>query len=192
MFTGIIKIRGTIKKIYTHDSIGHISIYCTGLHAKLGDSVAINGVCLTVSKYKGNVYEFDIVAETLKRTTLKNLAEGAKVNLERSLRLGEGIDGHFVLGHIDGVGIIKKLVTRDQNLTVSIAFPKSLKKYIAEKGSITIDGVSLTVIDAGKDFFTVTIVPHTLQKTIVHYYICGQKVNLEVDVIARYVYNSTR
>lgn len=192
MFTGIIGGLGTVKKIAEGQKIKTFYIECPPLNSKLGDSIAINGTCLTVTTMKGQVYSFDVVLETLNRTTLGALTVGEKVNIEKSLTLQTGIDGHLVTGHVDCVARITKSVVHGQNKDVTVQFPKTLKKFIAEKGSITLHGVSLTVTKTTPTTATVTLVPHTLSSTNLATLTVGDTVNLEVDVLARYVYNSTR
>jgi riboflavin synthase len=147
-----------------------------------GASVAVNGACLTVTKAEGARFFFDLVGETLKRTNLAGLEPGAPVNLELPLRLDQGLDGHLVLGHVDGVGVVV-----EPGAELAVSLPPELARYVAEKGSIAVDGVSLTVTEAGATSFSVALIPHTLQNTVAQNYRRGTRVNLEVDVLARYL-----
>ncbi len=192
MFTGIINSIGTVKKVSASSKIKTFSIECPGLSAKLGDSIAINGTCLTIASIKGSIYTFDVVKETLSLTTLGTLKEGSHVNLEKSLTLQSGIDGHLVTGHVDCVATVTQMLRDGNNIDISVRFPKILKKFIAKKGSITLNGVSLTVTKVTADSLSVTFVPHTLKMTTLKELTEGDGVNLEVDVLARYVYNATR
>lgn len=192
MFTGIISALGTVKKITEGQKIKTFYIECPDMHAKLGDSIAINGTCLTVTTIKGTLYSFDVVYETLLRTTLGSISVGAQVNVEKSLTLQSGIDGHLVTGHVDCVASVVKIHTDGQNRDITVSFPKILKKFIAEKGSITLNGVSLTVTKTTNTTLSVTLVPHTLNSTNLGALTESDTVNLEVDVLARYVYNATR
>ncbi len=189
MFTGIIRFIGEVKKISEDSKIKTFSILCEELNSQLGDSIAINGVCLTVSSKNGSNYTFDVVFETLSHTTLGEFTEGQKVNIEKSLTLQSGIDGHLVTGHVDAVATLSKIHKNGKNLALTVYFPKILKKFIAEKGSVTLNGVSLTVTKISANSLTVTVVPHTVYNTTFNNTKIGDHINLEVDVIARYVYN---
>lgn len=151
-----------------------------------GSSIAVNGVCLTVIATEGDAFFADLVPETLQRTNLGHLKPGDEVNLEPPLKIDEGLDGHLVQGHVDGVAEV--LQERDVELgrELTVELPRVLERYVAEKGSIAVDGTSLTVAAVGDGFFAVALIPHTLERTIAHTYRRGTRVNLEVDVIARY------
>ena len=192
MFTGIIEGLGNIVKFDKKTSnrsaakmairLGQIA---KGL--KIGDSVAINGVCLTAIKISKGITEFEMIGETIKKTNLGSLESGDKVNVERSLKVGERLEGHFVLGHVDGVGIISKIEKQPNQVQIWIEVPKKLSKYIIQKGSVTVDGISLTVVDKLKDNFSVSIIPHTIKITNMSYKKIGDKVNIETDILGKYI-----
>jgi riboflavin synthase len=192
MFTGIIKGLGSITqfdKKTNNSSAAKMKIklgkIAKGL--KIGDSVAINGVCLTAINISKDLVEFEMIGETIKKTNLGSLESGDKVNIERSLKVGERLEGHFVLGHVDGVGIIFKLEKQSNQIQIWIKISKELSKYIIKKGSITIDGISLTVVDVFKDQFSVSIIPHTMKMTNLSYKKVGDKVNIETDILGKYI-----
>lgn len=161
----------------------------TAGRAELGQSIAVNGVCLTVVEVRGAVFEADVVPETLRRTNLGRLRPGDPVNLESPLRLDGGLDGHLVQGHVDATAEVRAVTEAELGREVTIDLPAPLSAYVAEKGSIAVDGVSLTVaaIDDEASTFTVAYIPHTLANTVAGIYLPGATVNLEVDVVARYV-----
>ena len=192
MFTGIIEGLGNIvsfdKKTNNRSAAKmkiHIGKIAKGL--KIGDSVAINGVCLTAVSISKGITEFEMVGETIKKTNLGSLGRGDKVNIERSLKIGERLEGHFVLGHVDGIGIISKIEKQSNQIQIWITLPKELSKHVIKKGSITIDGISLTVVDVLKDKFSVSIIPHTMQITNLSYKKVGDKVNIETDILGKYI-----
>jgi riboflavin synthase len=153
----------------------------------LGDSVAINGVCLTVTSISGGSLSFDAVPETLSRSTLGDLKPGDKVNLEASLRAGKMIGGHFVQGHVDGVGTIESITNLAESRVIRVGAPRELLRYVVEKGSIAIDGISLTVASINESSFTIAVIPHTLEMTTLNLKRTGDRVNLETDVIGKYI-----
>ena len=153
----------------------------------VGDSVAIGGVCLTAESVDGDRIRFHAVAETLRRTSLGRLAKGAEVNVEPALRAGEPLGGHYVQGHVDGLGAIGSVEAEGEGLRVVVEAPPEILRYCVEKGSITVDGVSLTVAELLEDAFAVALVPHTLGATTLRDLAPGQPVNLEADVLAKYV-----
>ncbi|MGX1758101.1 riboflavin synthase [Streptomyces lydicus] len=155
--------------------------------AKHGDSIAVNGVCLTVVDTADGEFTADVMAETLNRSSLGALAAGSRVNLERPMALGGRLGGHLVQGHVDGTGTIVERIPAEHWEIVKIALPAALSRYVVEKGSITVDGVSLTVVEAGDDFFTISLIPTTLALTTLGIKKAGDPVNLEVDVLAKYV-----
>ncbi|HET7336534.1 MAG TPA: riboflavin synthase, partial [Candidatus Nitrosotalea sp.] len=170
MFTGIIEGLGNIisfdKKTNNRSAAKmKINIGKIAKGLKIGDSVAINGVCLTAISISKGITEFEMVGETIKKTNLGSLERGDKVNIERSLKIGERLEGHFVLGHVDGIGIISKIEKQSDQIQIWITLPKELSKHVIKKGSITVDGISLTVVDVLKDKFSVSIIPHTMQIT---------------------------
>jgi riboflavin synthase len=155
--------------------------------AATGDSIAVSGCCLTVVERDGDVVAFDAVPETLRRTTLGGLAAGGRVNLEDSLRAGEPLGGHFVQGHVDGVGEVASLEPEGDGARLAVRAPAELRRYLAPKGSIAVAGVSLTVAALTDDGFEVALIPHTLAVTTLGELIPGDRVNLETDVLARHV-----
>jgi len=192
MFTGIIEGLGSIvmfDKKTSNRSAAKMKIkldkIAKGL--KIGDSVAINGVCLTAVNISKGITEFEMIGETIKKTNLGSLEPGDQVNIERSLKVGERLEGHFVLGHVDGVGVIFKIEKQINQVQIWIKIPKELSKHIIKKGSITIDGISLTIVDKLKDQFSVSIIPHTMQVTNLGYKKIGDKVNIETDILGKYI-----
>ena len=187
MFTGIIEEMGIVKSIKSKV----ITIEANKIFddLKLGDSVAVNGTCLTVSSFSNKIFNADITSETLSRTNLGDLKSGFKVNLERALTLNGRLGGHIVSGHIDGVGIIKNISKKSEDIELVIEVPTNLMKYIIEKGSVAVDGISLTIakVDNNKNNFSVAIIPHTLKETVLYYKKAGDKVNIENDIIGKYV-----
>jgi riboflavin synthase len=190
MFTGII---GAIGRIAAIDSGQGRATYrfTTGkldlAGLRLGDSIAVNGACLTVIAFAGQEFSADLSRETLDCTTLGQLQEGARVNLERALCLGDSLGGHLVTGHVDGVGVVLDLHADADSLRMSIEVPAALARYIARKGSVCVDGVSLTVNAVTDQRFEVMIVPHTQAETVISAYVPETRVNIEVDMIARYL-----
>ena len=187
MFTGIIEEMGIVKSIKSKV----ITIEANKIFddLKLGDSVAVNGACLTVSSFSNKIFNADITSETLSRTNLGELKSGLKVNLERALTLNGRLGGYIVSGHVDGVGIIKNISKYAEDIELIIECPANLMKYIIEKGSVAVDGISLTVakVDTNKNNFSVAIIPHTLKETVLYYKKSGDKVNIENDIIGKYV-----
>ncbi|MCP3769794.1 riboflavin synthase [Streptomyces sp. MAR25Y5] len=189
MFTGIVEELGEITAVETLDDACRFRLRGPAVTegAKHGDSIAVNGVCLTVVDHEGDEFTADVMAETLNRSSLGALAVGSRVNLERPMALGARLGGHIVQGHVDGTGRILGREPSENWEIVRISLPAGLSRYVVEKGSITVDGVSLTVVDAGQDFFTVSLIPTTLALTTLGLKQSGDPVNLEVDVIAKYV-----
>ncbi|MDE1812514.1 MAG: riboflavin synthase [Thaumarchaeota archaeon] len=192
MFTGIIEGLGNIvmfDKKTSNRSAAKMKIKLGKIakNLKVGDSVAVNGVCLTAVNISKGITEFEMIGETLKKTSLGLLEHGDKVNIERSLQVGERLEGHFVLGHVDGVGTILKIEKQTNQVQIWIQIPKELSKYVIKKGSITVDGISLTVVDTLKNRFSVTIIPHTIQITNLRYKKIGDKVNIETDILGKYI-----
>lgn len=189
MFSGIVETIGKVKSLHTSDVrefiFSHNEIFSD---LKIGDSVAVNGVCLTVTHFTESDFAVTAVPETLRLTNLGLLAVDSVVNLERSLSYNGRIGGHCVQGHVDGVGEILE-INKDGNeaLIVKISVPAALMKYIVNKGYVTLDGMSITVITATENHLTVTFIPHTQQVTIVQQYKVGSKVNIEVDILGKYV-----
>ncbi|MDA1060699.1 MAG: riboflavin synthase [bacterium] len=189
MFTGIIKELGTVAKVGKNKAIKSFVIHAveTIKDKEIGQSIAVNGVCTTITELSEHSFSFDAIPDTLKRTNLKDLKEGEKVNLEPAMRLDQPIDGHLVQGHVDCEGIIKKKRENREDSILTIAFPKKIAKYLAFKGSITINGVSLTITNLQLENFSVELTPLTIKKTNFQYLKVGDKVNLEIDLIARYL-----
>ncbi|HPF20754.1 MAG TPA: riboflavin synthase [Syntrophomonas sp.] len=189
MFTGIIEEKGTINRIDKGIQSSRIEIKARTVleGTKIGDSIAINGVCLTVTSLGDHHFTADIMAETLAKTNLGQMNSGQPVNLERALRLSDRLGGHLVQGHVDGQGIIAEQKKMDIATILRIKAEQDLLAYIVKKGSIAIDGISLTVADLLADSFTVSLIPHTFANTTLGYKKPGDSVNLETDIIGRYV-----
>ncbi|ELE8120459.1 riboflavin synthase [Vibrio fluvialis] len=190
MFTGIVEAVGTLTAITPKGEDITISVDAGKLDmgdVKLGDSIATNGVCLTVVEFNSHSYSADLSLETLKKSGFADYKVGDKVNLEKAMLPTTRFGGHIVSGHVDGVGEIVERNPVGRAIELWVAMPAELSKYVAEKGSITVDGISLTVNDLRKNAFKLTIVPHTTQKTTIDHFQVGRKVNLEVDVLARYL-----
>lgn len=188
MFTGIIQAVGEITPLQTSSGDIKIDINAEQLNlsdVKIGDSIAINGVCLTVTSLSETHFKADVSKETLNVTT--GLDQKGQVNLEKALRLDDRLGGHLVSGHVDGVGQVVQFDPVNDCWLLAIQLPHAISKYIARKGSICVNGVSLTVNTIEKDVFTINIIPHTLEKTILGTLQVGSQVNLEIDQIARYV-----
>ena len=189
MFTGIVEEVGVIQGIKHGEKSSKLVIKANKVLDKtiLGDSICTNGVCLTVTNITGNIFETDVMSETLRRSNIGQLSIGSKVNLERALTLETRLGGHIVSGHIDGIGEIISLVKDDNATWVSIKASPDILKYVVEKGSIAIDGISLTVAYIDNEMFKVSIIPHTSQETILLNKKPGETVNIECDVIGKYV-----
>jgi riboflavin synthase len=189
VFTGIVEELGEVTAV---ENLGDAARFrlrgpVVTEGAKHGDSIAVNGVCLTVVEHEGDEFTADVMAETLNRSSLGVLAVGSHVNLERPMALGARLGGHIVQGHVDGTGRVLERKPSENWEIVKISLPADLTRYVVEKGSITVDGISLTVVDAGPDYFTVSLIPTTLDLTTLGLKQPGDPVNLEVDVIAKYV-----
>ncbi len=190
MFTGIIQAKGRIKKIEKVGGDKRLLIDAAGLplaDLELGASIAINGVCLTAVEFIEQGFWADVSVETLTHTTLGDLLEGSSVNLEKSLTPSSSLGGHWVSGHVDGVGEVVERYEDARSWRFAIRSPEPFAKYIAQKGSICVDGTSLTVNAVNAAVFEINIIPHTMQQTLFGEYQVGSRVNLEVDVIARYL-----
>jgi len=192
MFTGLIQSVGKIERLQATKT-GLRMTLCAPFSKEIkpGDSIAVNGVCLTViaPPSKAKTISFDVMPETLKTTTLGSLKKGDLVNLESALCVGDALGGHFVQGHVDGVGVVQRIVAQNKEFRVWISLPRSLQPYVAKKGSIAIDGVSLTVSEVKKSpaCFEVCLIPHTLANTTLFKLKKGSQVNLEIDLLARYL-----
>ncbi|MYQ77252.1 MULTISPECIES: riboflavin synthase [unclassified Streptomyces] len=189
MFTGIVEELGEVTAVEQLDDASRFRLRGPVVTegAKHGDSIAVNGVCLTVVDLGAHEFTADVMAETLNRSSLGALTTGSRVNLERPMALGGRLGGHIVQGHVDGTGRILERRPSENWEIVKISLPDALTRYVVEKGSITVDGVSLTVVDAAPDYFTISLIPTTLALTTLGIKGPGDPVNLEVDVIAKYV-----
>jgi riboflavin synthase len=190
MFTGIVEELGTIRAVFPNEGGARIEIAAERVleDAELGASIAVNGCCLTVVEFDREHWSADAVTETLDRTSLGRLHAGDPVNLERPVRLADRLGGHLVQGHVDAVGTLRdRAPLPDGSTRMTFAAPAAVLRYVVEKGSITVDGVSLTVAGVGDDAFEIAVIPHTLAVTTLGTRAAGDPVNLEVDVLAKYV-----
>ncbi|MFB7451856.1 riboflavin synthase [Streptomyces sp. NPDC056194] len=189
MFTGIVEELGEVVAVEQLEDASRFRLRgpLVTEGAQHGDSIAVNGVCLTVVEHGDGEFTADVMAETLKRSSLGALAVGSRVNLERPTAVGGRFGGHIVQGHVDGTGTILERTPSEHWELVKVGLPKTLARYVVEKGSITVDGVSLTVVEVGDDWFTISLIPTTLDLTTLGIKQSGDPVNLEVDVIAKYV-----
>ncbi|MFE1783194.1 riboflavin synthase [Streptomyces sp. NPDC059506] len=189
MFTGIVEELGEVVAVeeLADSSRFRLRGPLVTQDARHGDSIAVNGVCLTVVETAGGEFTADVMAETLERSSLGALRPGSRVNLERAMALGGRLGGHIVQGHVDGTGTVLERVPGEQWEVVRVSLPAGLARYVVEKGSITVDGVSLTVVEAGADSFTVSLIPTTLALTTLGLKQPGDPVNLEADVLAKHV-----
>lgn len=189
MFTGIVEEIGTVRKI-VHGSLSiTLAINCSKIleDVKIGDSIAVNGICLTVVEMSSSWFAVDVMPETMRMTSLSRLNVSDKVNLERALKLSDRLGGHIVSGHIDGTGSIKNIVKEDNAIWVTIEAPQQIMKYIIYKGSVSLDGTSLTVANVDENCFKVSLIPHTAGNTILGLLKVGDQINIECDVIGKYV-----
>ena len=190
MFTGIIKAIGEVGQIVSQGGDMRLSITSNGIpwtEFEVGESISVNGVCLTAIELSDRGFLTDVSLETLEVTALKDLATGSRVNLEPALALGERLGGHLVSGHVDCVGTIKARESAARSVRLDIEIPQEYRRYVAKKGSVCIDGVSLTVNEVSDALFSVNIIPHTADVTIIGDYQTGTNVNIEVDLLARYL-----
>ncbi len=194
MFTGIVEELGTVVALTESADAARLEIAADVVldDARHGDSIAVNGCCLTVAALGETAdgrrtWTADLMAETLKRTSLGSLAPGARVNLERALAAGGRLGGHVVQGHVDGMGVVLRRTPGERWEVVEVSLPPDLARYVVAKGSIAVDGVSLTVVEAGEDRFTVSLIPETLARTTLGLRAVGEQVNLETDVLARHL-----
>ena len=194
MFTGIVEELGTVAAIEEQGDALRLSISAVTVleDTRLGDSIAVNGCCLTVTDLADGTWTADVMAETLDKTSLAGARPGDRVNLERAVTPQTRLGGHIVQGHVDGVGTVLRRTPSEHWEVVEIALPSGLGRYLVDKGSITVDGVSLTVVEAGDASFTVSLIPETLARTTLGFKQPGDVVNLEVDVIAKYVEKMVR
>lgn len=189
MFTGIVEELGEIREIHREADSITLTIRATTVLDDVhhGDSIAVNGVCLTVVEFDNDFFTADLMQETLDRSSLGQVEVGSKVNLERATAVGQRLGGHIVQGHIDGTGEVISRTPGERWEVVRISLPEQLSKYVVEKGSIAVDGTSLTVSAVGERFFEVSLIPTTLTDSVIGSTAVGTKVNLEVDVLAKYV-----
>lgn len=190
MFNGIVECTGVVDQIESTPDCLKMAIkpHCIFEDLSVGASVAVNGVCLTITQLFHNTFDTTIVPETIRLTNLGDLCVGNEVNLERSLKANGRISGHYVQGHIDGVGKILELKPDGKEaMLAKISLPQKLAKYVVNKGYIALDGMSITTIESSADWFMVTFIPHTKQATIVKHYHKDRKVNIEVDILSKFV-----
>jgi len=189
MFTGIVEELGTVAGIEDQGDAIRLTIHAEHVlaDAGLGDSISVNGCCLTVAQRDGDTWTADVMQETLDKTSLAGVAPGDRVNLERAVTPTTRLGGHIVQGHVDGVGVVRSRTPSEHWEVVEISMPPELGRYLVDKGSITVDGVSLTVVEAREDAFTVSLIPETLARTTLGRRQPGDRVNLEVDVLAKHV-----
>lgn len=191
MFTGIVEEIGIVEDVQRQKNLIILRVRTKKVlkGIKKGESLAVDGVCLTVTNIKKNILFFDIMRETLLQTTLGYLRPRDQVNLERALKAADRLSGHFVTGHVDSVGVIKKRISRPNYTELRISFKKQLRPYLVTKGSICVDGISLTVGKVAKDFFSVYLIPFTKKVTTLGFKKEGDKVNLETDILAKYLFH---
>ena len=185
MFTGIVEEVGIAAEVGGDHLTVQAEMVLDGL--KLGDSMSVNGACLTVVALEGSAFSVDLSPETIRRTSLGDLAKGQKVNLERPLAVTDRLGGHIVQGHVDGTGRITSWRPEGDSMILRVRCPKRLMPYIVEKGFVAVDGISLTVVKKGASSFTLSLIPYTLQNTNLQGKAAGERVNLEADIVAKYV-----
>lgn len=190
MFTGIIKAKGTVRQLEKRGGDVRLSVVSPDLDWNsfdIGESIAVNGVCLTAVALGDEGFDADVSSETLEVTGLGTLAVGGAVNLEPALRVGESLGGHLVSGHVDCIGRVVEMTTDARSVRLGIEIPQAFARYVAKKGSITVDGVSLTINEVSGNRFSLNIIPHTASVTTIGDYAVGTAVNIEVDQVARYL-----
>jgi len=189
MFNGIVEATGQIENVYDENNCRYFTISSEKQFndLKVDDSLSVNGVCLTITQSQNNLFNVTAVPETLRLTNLQFLTKGSRVNLERAMQLNSRVSGHTMQGHVDAMGQILDIQNEGDALLVSIGMPSSLGNYIVNKGYIALDGMSITVIRAEKNRFTVTLIPHTQNITIARQYLVGTHINIEVDILGKYV-----
>ena len=185
MFTGIVEEMGIVSKITNNGMTVKASIVLSDV--KLGDSIAINGTCLTAVSFSNSEFSVDLSPETMRRTSLSQLTEGSRVNLERALSASDRMGGHIVQGHVDATGRITSIKPDGDSIIFRVRVPKRLDKYIVEKGFVAVDGISLTVVKRGASSFTLAVIPYTMENTNLAVLSEGDQVNLEADILAKYV-----
>lgn len=192
MFTGIIEELGTVKKMkHASEQSVDMTIGSTKVleDVHVGDSISVNGICLTVTHFSSNDFQVDVMPETIKSTSLNALTEGSKVNLERSMSANGRFGGHFVSGHVDGTGKITRKQKQENAIYYDIEIPEELTKYFLLKGSVAVDGISLTIFNVDQNTFTISLIPHTVSETILGAKKQGDIVNIECDMLAKHVQN---
>ena len=190
MFTGIVEELGRVAELQQRAAGARLQVQCSNvLHdATLGASIAVNGACVTAVELGADTFSADLAPETLRRTNLGSLKEGAGVNLERPMRAHGRLEGHFVLGHVDGTAEVKSLeALGDDNWWLRIRVPRELTRYIVSKGSLAVDGISLTVAEMSDDLVSFTVIPHTYEHTTIHQYTSRWRANIEVDILAKHL-----
>ncbi len=187
MFSGIIECVGTVASVHRSRGDAELTLTSRFRGLVLGESIAVNGACMTVTARRGSTFTVLVSAESLRRTTLGALRRRDPVNLERSLRVSDRLSGHFVFGHVDGMGTVETIDPEGGSALYRFALPANLSRFLVEKGSIAVDGVSLTVFDCSRRSFTVAVIPHTAEATTLGRKRPGDRVNLETDMLARYV-----
>ncbi|NLI58843.1 MAG: riboflavin synthase [Clostridium sp.] len=189
MFTGIVEEIGTLKEIIPSSQSIKLTVQCQKViqDVKVGDSIAVNGICLTVTKFTSNSFTADVMPETMRKTNLGSLRVGEKVNLERALRLGDRLGGHIVTGHIDGTGKVFDRLEEDNAIWLEITASSDILKYIVQKGSVALDGTSLTIADIGDKSFKVSLIPLTAEMTNLKNKKYGDVINIECDIMGKYV-----
>ncbi len=189
MFTGIVQKLGQVVSVERSGGHGRLCIEATpwSTPLELGESIGVQGVCLTLTGIAGTSLRFDVLNETFEKTNLGDKKSGSPVNLERALRVGDAMGGHFVTGHVDGVGVLRTLQPVGRDWVLEVASPEERLLEMVTKGSITLDGISLTLVDLRSDAFTVHIIPHTYEQTTVHSLRPGDRINLETDMLGKYV-----
>lgn len=187
MFAGIVEEIGVVKGLRRQSGLAKLSVQADKIleDTKIGDSIAVNGVCLTIAGIKNNILDFDVMKETFSATNLRFLKYRDPVNLERSLKVGDRISGHFVTGHIDCLGILRRKIASAGNITIEITIPSKFIKSVIKKDSISADGISLTVVDVKPSCFAVGIIPHTFKTTILSRRRVSDKLNIELDILTK-------
>jgi riboflavin synthase len=189
VFTGIIEEVGTVQELRIVSLGAAVTVAAArcapGL--KIGDSIAVNGVCLTVTRFGSNSFSSDVSAETLRISNFSRMKPGSRVNLERSLMVGDRLGGHFVQGHVDGVGHFRSKVPSGEGFEVFFDFPRELERYLVHKGSISVNGISLTIASLAPELFSVAVIPHTFESTNLSQLAIGDAVNLEADILGKYL-----
>lgn len=189
MFTGIIEHLGMVERLAHRAGAAEAFVDIGPLieGVKLGDSIAINGACLTAKSIKGTIVSFDVSGESLEKTTLGKLRTSEKVNIERSLRVGDRLGGHFVSGHVDGTGVIEQKILRTEQCTLGVSVKEELTEMMVKKGSVAVDGISLTIVDISPGSFTVALIPLTLGATTLGFKRVGDAVNIETDMFGKWI-----